>query len=186
RRFNNRFGRTFPEPQPLLTDTPKLRSLTDPLKKMSKSLGERSYVALSDGPEDILAKVKRAVTESSGELSMSETELEKRMAALEPDTEPDEQLRGLAGAWNLIALLRLFGKAGEAERVVADQPIRYSELKELVARRLTERFADFREKRAELLKNPKQVEKILAGGAKKARGLARKNLSEIRKRVGLD
>mgnify|MGYP001575707263 CR=1 FL=1 len=54
--FNNKFGDFFPETKPLLTDVPKLRSLTDPLKKMSKSLGEKSYVALTDGPEAIQEK----------------------------------------------------------------------------------------------------------------------------------
>ena len=58
RRFNDKFGKTFPEPKSILTETPKIMSLTDPTKKMSKSGGEKSYIALTDSPEIIKEKIK--------------------------------------------------------------------------------------------------------------------------------
>ncbi|MBU3965192.1 tryptophan--tRNA ligase [Patescibacteria group bacterium] len=60
--FNNKFGETFPEPKPILTETPKIMSLTDPTKKMSKSLGPKSYIGINDSPEMIKEKIKGAVT----------------------------------------------------------------------------------------------------------------------------
>src|SRR5690606_8773 len=64
RRFNHRFGPVFPEPQALVTEeTARIMSLTDPEKKMSKTLGPDSYVALSDEPDAIRRKVRRAVTD---------------------------------------------------------------------------------------------------------------------------
>src|SRR5207248_9283169 len=47
RRFNNRFGETFPEPQPALTKAARIMALNDPTRKMSKSLAG-SFVSLSD------------------------------------------------------------------------------------------------------------------------------------------
>ncbi len=64
--FNNKFGVTFPEAEPLLSDIPKVQSLADPLKKMSKSLGEKSYIAIFDEPEVIAEKMKQAVTTPEG------------------------------------------------------------------------------------------------------------------------
>jgi len=183
--FNNKFGRTFPEAEPLLTETPKLKSLTDPLKKMSKSLGERSYIALTDEPEVILAKIKSAVTESTGILTLTEEELEHRLQLHDEAHQDEEALRGQAGVWNLLTLLRLCGDKKEADRILAAQPIKYSELKQLVAKRVADRFADFRRKRKALAAKPEQVWAILADGAKKARSVAKKTMKEVRKTIGL-
>ena len=57
-RFNNQFGTYFPEPHPLLTETPKLVSLADPTKKMSKSLGDKHFVGLFEEEESIRKKIK--------------------------------------------------------------------------------------------------------------------------------
>ncbi len=179
--FNNKFGETFPEARPLLTDTPKLHSLSDPLKKMSKSLGEKSYITLTDEPEEIYEKIKRAVTETTGVLSITEEELERRLGA----HGDDESLKGIGGVYNLLTLLKTFGLPGEADRVLATQPIKYAELKHLVATRIAEHFAFFRANRKKLEKNPAKVRRILAAGAKKARAAARATMKEVRKKVGL-
>lgn len=183
--FNNKFGAYFPETKPLLTDVPKLRSITDPLKKMSKSLGEKSYVALTDEPGVIQDKLKRAVTETTGILSMTEEELEHRMQ-LHPDAHAkDEALKGMAGVWNLLTMLRIFGSPEEADRVMAAQPIKYGDLKKLVATRIAEHFAFFRANRAKLAADPDKVYRILADGAKKARTVAEKTMNDVRTRIGI-
>ena len=48
RGFNARYGKVLIEPKEKITPTPKIMSLTDPTKKMSKSLGQKSYIALAD------------------------------------------------------------------------------------------------------------------------------------------
>ncbi|MEA3227067.1 MAG: tryptophan--tRNA ligase, partial [Planctomycetota bacterium] len=117
--FNKKYGvKFFPEAKPLLTDVPKLRSLNNPLKKMSKSLGEKSYIALSDKPEVVLKKIKSAVTNTDGMISMGEDEVEKTLAEPLVGLMDKDKLRGQAGIWNLITLLRLFGKEGEVDRAV--------------------------------------------------------------------
>ena len=60
RKFNNQFGFVFPEPEPLLTKFARLPGL-DGNAKMSKSLG--NTILLSDDPETVKAKMKKAVTD---------------------------------------------------------------------------------------------------------------------------
>ena len=43
-------------------------SLNDPLKKMSKSESEDSYISLDESPEKIIKKFKRAVTDSDNQI----------------------------------------------------------------------------------------------------------------------
>lgn len=60
RRFNNQYGVVFPEPEPLLTKFARLPGL-DGNAKMSKSLG--NTILLSDDPDTVKAKMKKAVTD---------------------------------------------------------------------------------------------------------------------------
>lgn len=64
--FNIKFGDTFPEPESLLTETPKIMSLQEPEKKMSKSLGPKHYISINEEPESIKDKLKKAVADEKG------------------------------------------------------------------------------------------------------------------------
>ena len=60
RKFNNQYGDVFPEPEPMLTKFARLPGL-DGDAKMSKSLG--NTILLSDGPEIVIQKLRKAVTD---------------------------------------------------------------------------------------------------------------------------
>ncbi len=60
RKFNNQYGEVFPEPEALLTKFSRLPGL-DGAAKMSKSLG--NTILLSDEPETVKAKLRKAVTD---------------------------------------------------------------------------------------------------------------------------
>ncbi len=60
RKFNLQYGEVFPEAEPLLTKFPRLPGL-DGQAKMSKSLD--NTILLSDGPDIVKAKLKKAVTD---------------------------------------------------------------------------------------------------------------------------
>lgn len=60
RRFNNQYSEVFPEPEPLLTVFSRLAGL-DGEAKMSKSLG--NTILLSDGPDTVKQKLRKAVTD---------------------------------------------------------------------------------------------------------------------------
>lgn len=161
--FNNKYGEFFPETKHLLTNVPKVMSLLEPEKKMSKSLGEGHVVELREEPEEIANKIKRAVTATSG--------------------------GGEApGVKNLLGLLSEFGDKKVCNQFIQaekDGSIRYGDLKAELSKALSEYFQDFRDKRKKLLKDPKKLENILATGAKKAQKVATANMEAVRKLVGL-
>ena len=167
RRFNDKFGKTFPEPKSILTGTPKIMSLTDPTKKMSKSHGEKSYIALSDSPETIREKIKSAVSDAGGQgKNVGGNNLLSIFNAL---TETKE---GKTEYLN-------YKKAHEAGK------LKYSEFKPRLAELIVNYFAAYRQKRAELSKNPEYVKKILKDGADKASTIAEKTLQEVKQKIGL-
>lgn len=161
--FNNRFGEYFAEPAHLLSPVPKVMSLAEPTKKMSKSHGADTVLELADEPEELMRKLKKAVTATEGGA-------------------------GAPGVQNLLDLLRHFGATETHAQFVAaekDGSIRYGDLKAAVAEAVGNYFADFRARRKELLANPAEIERILAEGAERARAVAQKTMGEVRKLVGI-
>lgn len=171
--FNNKFGKTFEEPKPLLTEAPKIMSLSEPLQKMSKSHGEKSYVALTDEPEVVREKLAKAVTESTGVLD------EKKA---DPPAGGDP---GMRGALNLLEMLKLFGNAKEYNRFKKMKKISYKELKEKVADEIIEHFSLYRKNKKALEADPDKVRKILSDGAEAAAKVAAKTMEEVRKKIGI-
>lgn len=160
--FNNRFGNYFGEVKPLLTETPKVMSLLEPTKKMSKSHGVASVLELADVPEVLLAKLKKAVTATEG--------------------------GDAPGVQNLLLLLQKFGSTevhAQFVRAAKDGSIRFGDLKTAVGEAIGAHFATFRKRREEYVIHPAKVQKILAAGAKKATKVASKTTKEVRKLVGL-
>ncbi len=66
KRFNHKFGQIFTIPEALVKEEgSRVMSLSDPLKKMSKSeKNADSYIALLDSPELARKKIMKAVTDS--------------------------------------------------------------------------------------------------------------------------
>ncbi len=166
--FNRRFGEYFKSPKPLLTAAPKIMSLLEPEKKMSKSLGYDHCIFLSDSPEEIKRKIKRAVTDIGP--------VKIQNPAVSPGVE------------NLFLLLENFGSETDVKRFKNDYKsgaIRYSDLKDAVAIAVSGYFSDFRRKKEELLNKPENILKIYLNGGKKAQKIASQTLEEVRKMIGL-
>lgn len=164
--FNNRYGEYFPEVQHLLTEVPKVMSLLEPTKKMSKSHGVGSVIELADEPEIIAAKLKKAVTATGS----GSSELEA------------------PGVANLLLLLEHFGdKKVHVQFAAAEKAgsIRYGDLKTAVAEAIAGEFSDFRIERKKYLKHPKKLEAILDAGAQKARIVAGKTMKAVRTLIGI-
>lgn len=175
RRFNDKFGKTFPEPKSLLTETPRIMSLTDPTKKMSKSGNEKSYIALNDSPEVIKEKIKSAVSDEGGS-SFSTS----------------GRIQTIKGGDNLLAIFNAFTKTKDEKseytnykRYHESGTLKYAEFKPRVAELIANYFADYRQKYAEFSKNPEYIKKVLMDGAEKASTLAEKTLKEVKEKVGL-
>ncbi|MDF1497977.1 MAG: tryptophan--tRNA ligase [Patescibacteria group bacterium] len=162
--FNNKFGKTFPEPKDIITETPKIMSLIDPTKKMSKSHGPKSYVGINDEPEIIKQKMKKAVTDIGTTGKMT------------PATE------------NLFLLLKILGKPEHYKEFLVQHKkgiIKYGQLKEALADDIINYFTPFRAKRKELESKPEYVKEVLAIGADHARKIARETMREVKEKIGL-
>lgn len=161
RKFNNRFGETFPEPQTYTQKPLRIMSLANPEKKMSKTNDEA--VNMDDEPEEIRRKIKKAVTAS----------------------EPGKKSPGVD---NLFFLLENFGTPEQTTHfrdLQKAETLKFSELKESLAATIAGYFAEFREKKKELLAKPDYLSQILGDGANKARQVAQKTLYEVKQKTGL-
>jgi tryptophanyl-tRNA synthetase len=166
RTFNAKFGETFPDPQPIHTKTPKILSLADPAKKMSKSLGPKHYVGLFEEPAAIRKKVMSAVTDTG----------ETAAGTLSPGVE---------------GLLTLLSAAGKPERAaelragyLGGAPRRYAPLKEEVAETLVAYVEPLRPRRADLLARKDEVLDQVRDMSSTARTLAARTLAEARQKMG--
>lgn len=183
--FNNRYGKTFAEPKPVLTPTPRVMSLTAPLQKMSKSLGEKNVIGLADEPAVLAAKIGKAVTESTGVIPV--TYDGKRWSLTTGHSERSEESNrseGVIGAFNLLKLLEVFGTPVQNKHF-ANGPISYRELKETLAHAIASHFADFRAKRKKLLQKKSSILKHLNVGAEQANKITQKTIAVVRKKVGV-
>lgn len=164
RKFSQQYGECFAEPKPRLTQTARVMSLIDPTKKMSKSHGVKTYIALSDEPDVIRKKIAKAVTATSGR------------KAIDP------------GVQNLFAIMReisgpeVLQKYEEAEH---DGSIRYAEFKKQLAEDLITHLEPYRQRRADLEKKPIYVKAVLEEGRRKAAAIAEQTMAEVRDAVGL-
>lgn len=163
RKFNARFGATFAEPKGMLTQTPRVMSLKDPHKKMSKSDPD-GCLFIDDSPEEIKRKLARAVTDSGSEI------------IYDPEKKP--------GLSNLLEIYgALVGK--DPHGVAIDfEGKQYSDMKRSLAELIARHFEKFRTKKAALLAKPTGIRKLLAGGSTKAAAVANKKMAEVKKKVG--
>lgn len=163
RKFNARFGETFIEPKGSLTQTPRVMSLKDPAKKMSKSDPE-GCLFIDDSPEEIKRKLARAVTDSGSEI------------LYDPEKKP--------GLSNLLEIYGAF--AGKDPHAVAIdfEGKQYSDLKSSLSELIANHFAKFRVAKTKLLAKPAAMKKIVAAGSKKASVVATKKMVEVKKKVG--
>lgn len=164
RLFNNRFGKTFKEPEALLTKIPRVMSLDKPDKKMSKSL-PAGCLYLSDSSAVIREKVKRATTDSFKEIGY------------DPKNRP--------GISNLVLIYSEFSGKPISDIIRDFRGTGYVKFKKELAEVIIEALGPLQERRKKLIKNKKSVMKILNEGAKRVQPIARKTMLEVRRKVGL-
>jgi tryptophanyl-tRNA synthetase len=161
RRFNRTYGPVFPEPQIVLNPEAPIVKGTDGKAKMSKSL--KNIVGVTDPPEVIRQQVMSMVTDV------------KRPRKTDP---------GHPRSCNVCAFYKFFFDDWEHYwELCRKAQIGCQDKKKLLAERIIERFAPFRERRASLTRE--QVDRILEAGAERAYALAHQTMVEVRDAVGL-
>lgn len=165
-RFNARYGETFVLPEPDIKPAgARIMSLEDPLKKMSKSdANPNAAIALTDTPDVIRRKIRRAVTDSGTEIVAT----------------PDKP-----ALTNLLTIYSLL--SGES---IPDLEERYAgkgygAFKSDLADVVVEAVAPIQTRLAELNADPEIAREILAEGAERARVRAAAKMAQVRDRMGL-
>jgi tryptophanyl-tRNA synthetase len=166
RKFNQKFGEIFPEPETILPKAgAKIMSLQNPKKKMSKSDGPKSYISLFDTPEDIQSKIMSAETDSGKEVIYNVTKK--------------------PGISNLLTIYSLLTEKTTQEIEKEFKGKGYGDFKKSLAKVLIEYLEPFRRKQKELMTRDVYVKEILKNGASRAETIAKTTMQEVREKMGL-
>mgnify|MGYP000327154023 CR=1 FL=1 len=165
-RFNARFGETLIVPEVrILTQTAKIYDLQNPASKMSKS-GEspQGILWLLDDDRAIVKKIKAAVTDSEG------------VVRYDPVDKP--------GVSNLLSILAIVTRRPIASVEADFDGLQYGALKGAVAEAVVEELRPIRERTLELLDDPAELDRMLAGNAERASSIAETTLARVYDAVG--
>ncbi|MFO7556868.1 MAG: tryptophan--tRNA ligase [Desulfobacterales bacterium] len=158
RRFNYFYGEVFPEPESILTETPKILGIDG--RKMSKSYNNAIF--LSDDPDEITAYVAKMLTDP------------QRAKKSDPG-DPD--------VCNVYEFHKLYSDDQTIQRINREcrtAEIGCVECKKIMARHLINFLEPMRKKREYYEARPDLVDDIIADGCEKARQVARETMSEVR------
>lgn len=163
RRFNYLYGEVFPEPDAILTKTPKI--LGTDRRKMSKSYNNAIY--LGDSPENIRKIVATMITDP------------QRARKSDPGN-PD--------VCNVFEFHKIYSDPDTQKRI--DKECRSAQIgcvecKKIMAENLINALEPIREKRAYYLQKPELVEEIINTGSDKARAVALRTMEEVRAAIKL-
>ena len=166
-RFNKIYGDTFIVPEAYIRkSSSRIMGLQDPLSKMSKTAENlNDVIFLTDEPDEILNKFKKAVTDS------------ENVVKFDPENKP--------GVSNLMSIYgSVAGKSvKEIEKEFAG--IGYGAFKTDVANAVIQKLEPIQKKYNELLSDFTYLESIYTKGAEKARAVAEKTLRDVKDRVGI-
>ena len=165
KRFNSDYGQTFEPVKPYLTEGARIMSLQNPEKKMSKTGDEG--IALTDSPDEIREKIKKAMTDSGKEIIFDE----KNKPAIS----------------NLMTIYGLLDPSVKNLRQIEQkyEGKTYVEFKNDLTEVVINFLKPFQEKYNEFKNNLSEVEKILEDSEEKARIEAQKTLEEIKRKIGV-
>jgi tryptophanyl-tRNA synthetase len=163
RRFNGFYGEVFPEPQPLMTEYPKLPG-TDG-RKMSKSYN--NTINLSDTPEEITKKVMQMVTDPARV---------RRQDPGNPDVCP------------VFTLDRIFAPKSWQDYINVEcrrAGVGCVDNKKELLKHMLAYLKPIQERRKELSAHPEKVNEIIQEGSRKARAIAQQTLAEVNEAMKL-
>lgn len=161
RRFNYFYGDIFPEPESILTKTPKILGIDR--RKMSKSYDNAIY--FSNSPDDISSKVAKMLTDP------------QRARKSDPGN-PD--------ICNVFEFHKIYSDSKTIDRINKEcrtAEIGCVECKQIMAKYLTTALEPMREKREYYEARPQLIDDIIAEGCDKARQVARQTMAEVREAI---
>ena len=137
RKFNNRYGKVFPEVDALLSDTPLLPGLDG--RKMSKSYGNAINISMT--AEETAKRIKKSQTDG------------ERTITFDPEARP-----GVSGLLSTAAICTGRSEVEIAEEIGMGGS---GQLKKYVTESVNEYFAPIRARREELVQDMDYVKDVL-------------------------
>lgn len=166
-RFNSQVGKEyFVLPEPLYTETPKIRSTADPTKKMSKSAGEKHYINVFADEATIRRQIKSAVTDSGNTPSGTMAE----------------------GIQNLFELIKASGWNTYHDQLLSqyqDGSLKYVDLKQVAADAIVHLLLPFAERKKALNADKKALKDQIKQSSAEIRKVAAQTVREVKELVGL-
>jgi tryptophanyl-tRNA synthetase len=163
RRFNYLYGNEFfPEPEALLTESPKVPGVDG--RKMSKSYGNAIY--LSDNEKTVSEKLRTMVTDPARK---------RRTDKGDPAKCP------------VFDLHKIFSKEEEKKEVIqgcTTASIGCIDCKRILINHVIETLKPIWEKRQQLIDNPSKLIEIASEGSKKAKKVAKETLKGMKEVIG--
>lgn len=166
-RFNKQVGKEyFVLPKTLHTESPKINSTADPLRKMSKSAGAKHNIIVFEEEKKIRKQIRSAVT----------------------DTGENEEGVMSAGVANLFTLLKAAGDLDSHASIMKDYEsgnLKYVDLKDATGDALVKLSNQFRENKAELLANKKEIKNQVKASSAEIRKRAQETIKDVKELTGL-
>lgn len=163
RRFNYIYGEFFPEPKPLLTETPMIYGIDG--KKMSKSLNNQ--INLSDTKEEMIRKITMMVTD------------------------PNKIRKNDPGNPDICSVFTYYEFFYKEKKEVVRKECQKGErgcvdCKKEIALKIYNNFESYRERKSQLEKDRDTIWDILKEGTKKVKKFTQDTLESVKKLMGLD
>lgn len=163
-RFNHRFGEVFPIPERITPEIgARVMSLTDPTSKMSKTDAPKSRIDLIDTTDQIVKKIKSAVTDTGS------------VVAYDWDGQP--------GISNLLEIFSYFTGRPIADLAAEYETAGYGTFKVAVAEAVADGVGPIRE--AYLGMSDEEVAGVMSSSAERARSMADDTMADVRSATGL-
>ncbi len=164
-RFNNIYGDTFVLPKGVIPKAgARVKDLQDPTRKMSKSQPGPGTILLTESPAEAAKKIKRAQTDSLGEIRY------------DPANQP-----GIANLLEIMGGLTNRSPHTVAEEFAGQQ---YGSLKGAVAEAVAFTMEPLQAEYTRLMADKAELQRILARGAEDARSVAAQTLRKVKEKMG--
>jgi tryptophanyl-tRNA synthetase len=163
RRFNHLYGAVLPEPEALLSPSPKVPGIDG--RKMSKSYGNAIY--LDEDPQSITTRLGKMMTDP------------RRVRRIDPGVPED------CPAFNLHQIYCTPEEIAYVRKGCTTAGIGCLECKGIMSKHVVADLAPLRERRAELAARPGYVRQVLEEGSARARSIAQATMAEVRAAVGV-
>lgn len=165
-RFNHRFGRTLTVPEPhIVKETAKIYDLQEPRAKMSKSSASQAGVVdLLEDPKRSAKKIRSAVTDTGRDI------------VYDVENKP--------GISNLLVIYSALTGKAIADLEAAHDGKGYGDLKKELAQIVVDFVTPIQQRTQSYLDDPAELDKVLARGAERARGVAADTLARVYDKVG--